>query len=85
MGKINFKEIVVKDIEGKEQKIDMRYELGNLLYIQGKNIIEHELGHKIYHTVGDLEMSEEETAVVKEYAQRYPYLYQKAIADAIKQ
>lgn len=85
MGKINFKEIVVKDIKGDEQKIDMSYDFGNLLYVQGKNIVEFELGLKIYHTVGDLELTDEETNVVKEYAQRFPYLYQKSIVDSIKQ
>lgn len=85
MGKINFKEIAVKDIKGDEQKIDMSYDFGNLLYVQGKNIVEFELGLKIYHTVGDLELTDEETNVVKEYAQRFPYLYQKSIVDSIKQ
>lgn len=37
MKKVNFKELVIADIEGKEQKIDVSKLLGNQLYMEGQD------------------------------------------------
>ena len=84
MKKVNFKEIVIKDIEGREQKVDVSQLLGNQLYMEGQNIEECELGKRIYFATGEVELSETEIKVVKRFAQNCYYVMRTAIEDAIK-
>lgn len=84
MAKVNFKELVIADIEGNEQKIDISKLLGNQLYMEGQNIEECELGKRIYFAEGDTELTDKEATIVKQAMQRYSYLVRTAIATALK-
>lgn len=83
--KINFRQIPVKNIEGKEQKVSISDLLGNQLYMEGQNIEECELGKKIYFAEGEIELDEKECKIVVQFAQtHYSYIVRTALADILK-
>ena len=66
--KVNFSKIVIKDIEGRDVQADFQRQLGNQLYMQGRDIEECELGKRIYFAEGDVELTDKEAAIVTELA-----------------
>ena len=84
MTKVNFGKIIIKNIEGNDMPVDVRPVFGNLLYMQGENIEECELGSKIYHSDGDIEIDEKQVDIVKSYAKRLPYVTRQAICDSVE-
>ena len=85
MKNINFKEITIKDIEGRDVQADFQKQLGNQLYMQGQNIEECELGKKIYFTPDDeaTELDDKEVAIVRKAVQGYSYVARTAIEQAL--
>ena len=86
--KVDFRNIVIKDINGQETKADVTGMFGNMLYMQGQNIEECELGQAIYHQ-GDegpeaLELNDKQVAIVKTYAERLPYVMRTGIKEAVQ-
>ena len=87
--KVDFRNIVIKDINGQDTKADVTQLFGNMLYMQGQNIEECELGQAIYHQ-GDkdgpeaLELSDSQVAIVKIYAERLPYVMRTGIKNAVQ-
>lgn len=84
--KVNFAEIIIRDINGKEQKADVRQLLGNLLYMQGNNIEECELGSAIYHQKDDepLELDVKQAATLTAFAERVPYVMRQGIKQSVQ-
>ena len=82
--KVNFAKIVIKDIEGREVEADFQKQLGNQLYMQGRNIEECELGKRIYFAQGDVELTDKEAAIVTQAVQGYSYVARSAIENAMK-
>ena len=82
---VDFKNIVIRDINGQETKADVTALFGNMLYMQGQNIEECELGVSIYHQGEDaLELSDEQVGIVKTYAERLPYVMRTGIKEAVQ-
>ena len=86
--KVDFRNIVIKDINGQDTKADVTALFGNMLYMQGQNIEECELGQAIYHQ-GDegpeaLELNDKQVAIVKTYAERLPYVMRTGIKEAVQ-
>ena len=86
--KVDFRNIVIKDINGQDTKADVTALFGNMLYMQGQNIEECELGQAIYHQ-GDegpeaLELSDKQVDIVKAYAERLPYVMRTGIKEAVQ-
>lgn len=86
--KVDFRNIKIRDINGQETKADVTALFGNMLYMQGQNIEECELGQAIYHQ-GDegpeaLELSDKQVAIVKAYAERLPYVMRTGIKEAVQ-
>jgi hypothetical protein len=82
---VDFKNIVIRDINGQETKADVTALFGNMLYMQGQNIEECELGVQIYHQGEDaLELSDEQVGIVKTYAERLPYVMRTGIKEAVQ-
>ena len=86
--KVDFRNIVIRDINGQETKADVTALFGNMLYMQGQNIEECELGQAIYHQ-GDegpeaLELNDKQVAIVKTYAERLPYVMRTGIKEAVQ-
>lgn len=77
--KINFKALEVEDIEGNMQRLDIAKALGNMLYMQGQNVEECDLGRKIYYSEGEIELDENQVRSVLRIAASYPYLSRHAI------
>ena len=87
--KVDFRNIVFQDINGKEAKADVTLLFGNMLYMQGQNIEECELGQAIYHQ-GDkdgpeaLELSDSQVAIVVAYADRLPFVMREALKQTVQ-
>lgn len=73
MKKINFSQILISsDISSKHcQNVDARESFANILYTQGNGIVAHALAFKIYNSSGELEYTDEEILLIKEYANAY--------------
>ena len=84
MTKVNFSKIVIKDIEGRDVQADFQRQLGNQLYMQGRDIEECELGKRIYFAQGDVELTDKEAAIVTQAVQGYSYVARSAIENAMK-
>lgn len=84
MVKVNFSKIIIKDIEGREVAADFQKQLGNQLYMQGRHLEECELGTRIYHAEGEVELSEKECEMVRNYIQGYSYIARSAIENQLK-
>lgn len=82
--KVNFAKIIIKDIEGRNVQADFQRQLGNQLYMQGRDIEECELGKRIYFADGELELSEKECAIVRNAVQGYSYIARTAIENQLK-
>ena len=84
MTKVNFSKVIIKDIEGREVQADFHRQLGNQLYMQGRDIEECELGKRIYFAQGEVELSEKECAIVRNAVQGYSYIARSAIENQLK-
>ena len=75
----------MKDIEGNVLTANFRKELGNQLYMQGRDIEECELGKKIYFTAEDkeTELNEKEVGIVKQVIAGYGFVARTAIEEAL--
>lgn len=84
MAKVNFSEIVLKDIEGNEVKADFKKQLGNQMYMQGQNIEDCELGKRIYHAEGEVELTAKECDMVRKFIGGYSFIARDAIEKAME-
>lgn len=82
MMKVDFRQVPVKDIEGNVQQVDMSKALGNQLYMQGKNIVECELGRDIWHK-GEVELNDQQVAIVKAAVAGYAYIAREGIESML--
>ena len=84
--RVDFSNIVIQDINGADQKADVRQLLGNMLYMQGQNIEECELGSSIFHQKADepLELTDKERDIIMAAAQRLPYVMRTGLIEAVK-
>lgn len=81
--KVDFSKIEVKTIDGNKEAVDLRLAVGNILYMQGMNIKECSLGLDVFHSDGPMELSDEQTAIVRVYVKRLPYVFQDAVERAL--
>ena len=97
MKKIDLTQVKFLDIEGRETMIDIAKVLGNIMFMQGKNITEHELGAKVYHSADPLkgldansktpypdcsiEISDEEEKILISYVEQQ---YSYVVVKAVK-
>jgi len=86
MKKVNFAKIPVRDITGNVSEEDFRQSLGNALYKGGMTVPECELGVKIYHSKADeeLELTDEEVRILKEWSERFPVVSRRAFNEVLK-
>ena len=86
--KVNFAMIPIKDINGNDVTIDTTKELGNLMYMQGEDLAECELGQAIYHSGGEgpeeLELSDKQCDTIRAFAERLPYVMRTGLIEAVK-
>lgn len=84
MKKIDFRKIQVENIEGIKNEADVSKQLGNQLYMQGRNIEECELGRDIYHN-GEVELSDKQVEMVKQFIMPWSYVLRSAIEETLKE
>ena len=86
--KVNFAEIIIRDINGQEQKADVRVLLGNMLYMQGQNIEECELGQAIFHSGNEgpkeIDLDDKQQKIITDFAERLPYVMRTGLIEAVK-
>ena len=83
MKKVDFRQIGVKNIEGKIETADVSKQLGNLMYMQGQNIEECELGRDIYHK-GQVELNQKQEDMVRRFIQPWSYVLRSAIEETLR-
>lgn len=66
--KIDFSKIYVKDIEGNEVTLDVSQELGNMMYLNARDIAVADLGHEIYHKK-EVELNDDQAKAVAEFVE----------------
>lgn len=66
MKKVDFRKIVVKDIEGNETAMDIAKVMGNTIYNITPDLGELEFAQDIYKQ-GEVEVTEERAAMVRKY------------------
>lgn len=88
--RVDFRSIGVKNIEGKIETADVSKQLGNLMYMQGQNIVECELGREIYKAgkvaadkESSVELSNEQVAIVRKFIQSWSYVLRTAIEETL--
>ena len=79
--KVDFTKIQLKNIEGGIDTADFSKQLGNQLYMAGKDIEECELGKRIYFSEGEIDLNEKEAGIVKQAIAPWGYVARKAIED----
>ena len=84
MTKTDFSKIAIRGIEGQTIEADFQKQLGNQLYMQGRDSEECELGKKIYFAEGEVELSDKERDIVKQSIQGYSYVARTAIEEAMQ-
>lgn len=81
--KIDFRNIQVKDIDGKSSTVDIAKILGNAIYKQTADLGELELAQNIYKN-GEVELSTEQAEHVKEYVKsNFIAVVQLAVNEAL--
>lgn len=81
--KIDFRKLMLKDIEGNVIPTDISKPLGNMLYMQGANIEECELGRDIYHN-GEVELDENGVEVIKRFTNNFSFIMRQAVFEAMQ-
>ena len=87
--KVNFAEIIIRDINGVKIKVDTTKELGNLMYMQGEDLAECELGQAIYHSSDEkpkvMELDNKQLEAVRKHASKIKFhVLKTAILEAVK-
>lgn len=83
MSKINFRKITVVNIKDEEEIADIQEKLGSQLFFAHEQE-EYELGKKIYHAQGEVELNEKEEDLVRKAIEGYSYVLRIAIKKALK-
>lgn len=85
MPKINFAKLKVASITGGLEKpdiADLRQELGKAMFL-GRTKEESELGARIYNSTGEMEINEDEAAIIRVYISNYAYVLRTAIEECL--
>ena len=82
--KIDFRKIEVKDIEGKENSLDISKMLGNAIYQKTSDLGELELAQNIYKN-GEVELSPEQAEQIKRVCRKTNFVafVQVAVNEAL--
>lgn len=80
--RVDFRTIGVKNIEGNIETADVSKQLGNVMYMQGQNIVECELGRDIYHN-GVVELNSKHVEMVRKFIQPWSYVLRQAIEETL--
>ena len=85
MKKINLSRITIKTLEGQEQQVDIKNEFCNYLYFRGKTLQEVELARRLYNSINDEDVTEEEAKIIIDTVKQmgYGYILRQPIAETL--
>lgn len=81
--KIDFTSLPMKDIEGNVFEENVAPFIGNFIFKMAENVVDHELGIKIYHSDGAIDIDEKELASIKKFLPTWNYNIQLAVEDIL--
>lgn len=80
MNAVNFKELELRSLSGKVEKVDAREFVGEMIYARVPGLKGKLLAEKIYKSDGELELGDDEVELLREVS---PGLFSGKLADAI--
>lgn len=86
MKQIDFSKVIVESIDGNAMPTDMRFGVGNMLYMNGSDIAECELGRKIFKQEPGkpTNISDEEVAILRKHIPTMTsYIFRQALMRVI--
>lgn len=85
MKKINFKNFGVYTgiLKTKKDVIDVRKELADIIYTQAAGIVAHDLAFRIYKSDGEIEVNEEEAAIILRMASTATGAFYDSVKDIL--
>ena len=82
MKKVDFRQVNVYNIDGVIEKADVSKQLGNVMYMNGQNIEECELGKAIYHD-GEVELTKQQEDMVRRFIKPWAFVIRSAIEETL--
>ena len=79
MRKIDLTKVTVTDVEGNNVVINLAQHLGNAMYMQGHSLTECEFGRELYHSQGEMEVTDEQAETIRKFALPLPYVTRTAV------
>lgn len=83
MKKIDFTSVPIADIEGNEFEQNVAQAIGNLVFNMADDVAEHDLGIKIYHSSGTIDIDEKEEKILRKYLPALKYNLRSAIEQLL--
>ena len=81
---VDFTCVPLVDVEGNERPTNIAKALGNDLYVGAQDVAVAELGRKIYHAEGSVELSEDEVRTVRQAVQQWRWYVRSAVELALE-
>lgn len=85
--KVDFSKLCIRQIDGtpfpKEECELVRKSIGNRLYYQSNDVGDSELGRKIWHANGELELTEHEVETLRKAIEQLPAITRLAIEQLL--
>ena len=86
MIKVDFSKIELEMIDGSKTTVDLQHGengLANQIYMQAREIKWKELGLKLYHAEGEVELKDEEVGYIKNHVQAWSCVAREGVERAL--
>lgn len=83
MKKVDFHKISIETITGEPATVDVHQVLGDFIFNQAEHVDEHDLGRDIYHSEGEMELTDEQCEIVRKAASKMKYILRTALEKAV--
>lgn len=83
--KVNFHQVEVEKVDRSTAKVDVHELLGDFIFNQAEHVDEHDLGIEIYHSEGEMELTEKQCQIVKTAASKMKYVLRAALEKAVSE
>jgi hypothetical protein len=80
---VDFTAIEVENVEGKMERVDFSKAIGNLVYMNAKDVGEAELGRRIFLD-GRVSITRTDKEVVTRHSENFPYISKTGIERAME-
>ena len=87
MKKVDFSKIELEMIDGSKNAVDFQHGesgIANQIYMQAREIKWKELGWRIYHAEGPIELTDEECEYIRRFVQPWSVVAREGIENALK-